>query len=188
MAGSVTWNRASPAATAVAKFVVEARPPESAKDSALTESIFAVSLGEAASPGTFKIERNSAGEAESLILSLSLLSNARRRAPWCSLPASCGPGCRALVLRYPIRLQDVPITPLIHCPGPEDLQFIQGNITEQPLNASQLEGFIHRSQLLLHIRHDVGCNFESDPLTNHAGPKNRAVDECSQVVLIPLHN
>ena len=79
-------------------------------------------------------------------------------------------------------------TPLIHWPGLEDLLFIQGNITEHPLNASPGEGFIHRCQLLLHFRHDVRCIFDSDPLTNHAGPKNRAVDTCSQVVLIPLHN
>ena len=37
------WDPASFAATAVAKPVVEARPPEFAKDGALTEALFGVS-------------------------------------------------------------------------------------------------------------------------------------------------
>ena len=48
--GAMMWNRASAAATTVAEPVVQARPPETAKDSATTESGFAVSPGEAGSP------------------------------------------------------------------------------------------------------------------------------------------
>ena len=45
LAGTIKWDRASPAATAVEKPVVEAWPPEIAKDKALTETVFAVSPG-----------------------------------------------------------------------------------------------------------------------------------------------
>ena len=44
------WNRASAAATTVAEPVVEACPPEIAKDSATTGSVLAVSPSEAGSP------------------------------------------------------------------------------------------------------------------------------------------
>ena len=52
LGGAVVWDPASLAATAVAKPVVEARPPDIAKDSASTESVFAVSPVEAGSPGS----------------------------------------------------------------------------------------------------------------------------------------
>ena len=46
LAGASMWNRAGPAATAVAKPGVEAGPPEIAKNSALTENEVAESYGE----------------------------------------------------------------------------------------------------------------------------------------------
>ena len=53
LAGTIMWDRASPAATAVAKPLVEAWPPEIAKDKSLDgKQFFAVSPGGAGSPGS----------------------------------------------------------------------------------------------------------------------------------------
>ena len=52
LAGTIVWGRSNRAAAAVAKPVVEAQPPEIAEDSDLTASVFAVSPGEAGSPGS----------------------------------------------------------------------------------------------------------------------------------------
>ena len=52
LAGTIMWDRASPAARAVAEPVVEAWPPEIAKDKALTEAVFAVSPSEVGSQGS----------------------------------------------------------------------------------------------------------------------------------------
>ena len=51
LAGALSWDRASAAATAVAKSVVEARLSGIAKQSAMTESVFAESSVEAGSTG-----------------------------------------------------------------------------------------------------------------------------------------
>ena len=63
LAGVVMWGRASLTATSVAKPVVQARPPEIAKDSGLTESVFAMSPGEAGPPGRWHDQHSRSGSS-----------------------------------------------------------------------------------------------------------------------------
>ena len=61
-----------------------------------------------------------------------VMRHALGRASWYHLLASKGQG----VLRCPIGHEDVLVSPLIQWPSPEDLQLIQGNVTEQVLTKS----------------------------------------------------